>query len=200
LIGSKKQRATMSSSTSPPSPRKPANKRQKTASLPESSLTLARNAIAAAQKELEEREKAVNMQEQRLEEAKKAAPALFAQPCDLFELRQVPHSDNNEDFVVKYLGRNETPPFTIQGDYDNDATTAEIGWLMFCTYYTGSYSFSFARDYLDAREYYNADKQKVEDMFLPVGVEFCSPMKTSLKTNKCLVVNQESEQLLEHQP
>lgn len=159
----------MSSSTSPPSHSKPASKRQK-ASVPDSSLTLARNAIAAAQKELEEREKAVNMQEQRLEEAKKAAPALFAQPGDLFELRQVPYSDNNEDFVVEYLGRNETPPFTIQGDYDNDATTADIGWLMFCIYYTGSYSFWFAREYLDAREYYNADKQKVEDTFcVPPG-------------------------------
>ena len=76
-------------SSSPPSPSAPPSKRQNTAEEKSEAVNSGLKVFfdqnqLALQKNIEEREAALKLGEQQLEEAKKAAPALFAKPGDQF--------------------------------------------------------------------------------------------------------------------
>lgn len=115
----------------------------------ETDLTLTRNIIDAglrtfvskqildAQTDLENREQVIRESIRQLEEAKQAAPALFAKPGDMFEWL-CPSEMYNESFtepcVLEYLGRNETAPIPIElslSGIDFIRSSPEVGWLVF---------------------------------------------------------------------
>jgi hypothetical protein len=97
-------------SSSPPSPSAPPSKRQKTEEEKSEESEAVKNGLKvffdqnqlALQKNIEEREAALKLGEQQLEEAKKAAPALFAKPGDQFTFH-VTYCDF--DAIVEYVGR-----------------------------------------------------------------------------------------------
>jgi len=67
----------------------------------------------AAQATLEKREEDLLTMSKQLEEAKKVAPAVFANPGDLFTWRGGGSSDDGVPNVVAYIGRNDIPPRQI---------------------------------------------------------------------------------------
>jgi hypothetical protein len=101
-------------------------------------FTFVNKQMIDTQNNLEKREQIVRESLKQLEEAKQAAPALFAKPGDLFEW----FCDSNvynencdvEPCVIEYLGRNETAPISIElqlGGINFTRKSPAIGWLVF---------------------------------------------------------------------
>lgn len=131
----------------------------------------------ALQKNLEEREAALKLAEQQLEEAKKAVPALFAEPGDQFTFH-VSYCDF--DAIVEYVGRNTTPPRKVKfgGSYDDNYYSPEIGWLIFRN--VGEVNFRVYRDMVGAwpiSKYSHYDGEKMKDDTLCIPPEMCGELK-----------------------
>ena len=97
----------------------------------------------SAQVALEKREEAFLTMNKQLEEAKKVAPAIFANPGDLFTWRGGGSGDNEVPNVVAYVGRNDITPRQTKykyNRYDSDIPSGDgpkyrlsppVGWLVF---------------------------------------------------------------------
>lgn len=100
-------------------------------------LTFVNKQMLDSQHDLEKREQLVRESLKQLEEAKQAAPALFAKSGDLFQwyCESNAYNDNCvEPCIIEYLGRNETAPISIElqrGGFKFTRKSPAIGWLVF---------------------------------------------------------------------
>ena len=135
----------------------------------------------AKQKDLEKREAALKLAEQQLEEAKKAAPALFAKPGDKFTF----HSNyaDGEELLIEYVGRNTTKPRKADFGGDHNYQSPGIGWLIFRS--TGGYPpakvvYRGLRDLVGAwpiAAYSHYDEEKMITDTLCIPPEMCGDLK-----------------------
>mmetsp|Transcript_7718 Transcript_7718/g.13008 ORF Transcript_7718/g.13008 Transcript_7718/m.13008 type:complete len:187 (-) Transcript_7718:242-802(-) len=174
-------------SSSPPSPSAPPSKRQNTAEEKSEAVNSGLKVFfdqnqLALQKNIEEREAALKLGEQQLEEAKKAAPALFAKPGDQFTFH-VTYCDF--DAIVEYVGRNTTPPRKVEfcGTYEDNRFSPEIGWLIF--HNAGGYTpinvcNGGIRDTIGAwpiAQYSHYDEKEMKRDTLCIPPEMCGDLK-----------------------
>mmetsp|Transcript_23014 Transcript_23014/g.34196 ORF Transcript_23014/g.34196 Transcript_23014/m.34196 type:complete len:186 (-) Transcript_23014:164-721(-) len=176
-------------SSSPPSPSAPPSKRQNTAEEKSEAVNSGLKVFfdqnqLALQKNIEEREAALKLGEQQLEEAKKAAPALFAKPGDQFTFH-VTYCDF--DAIVEYVGRNTTPPQKADfgGDHNN-YQSPDIGWLIFRN--VGEVNFRVYRDMVGAwpiskYSHYEGGKMKNDTLCIPPGM--CGELKVWRGWGEC---------------
>ena len=137
----------------------------------------------SAKKDLDQREedKVVCQKQIILDEAKRAAPVVFAQPGDLFTWectdRYNSYTQDEHVKVVKYIGRNNTPP--TYDEHDKDCRwpeTPELGWLVFLVI-EGNIS-EHMSTWNDQYRYYNADGEIVPNT-LCVPLEKCGILRVN---------------------
>jgi len=161
-------------------------KRQKTIHGDEQS-SLTRRALSifvnqkqlSAKKDLDQREAEVVRQKHILDEAKRAAPVVFAKEGDLFTWECTDRYSTSDDYVkvIKYIGRNQTPPRYADNDKDcRWPKTPELGWLVFLVIEEGNiYEHMQAYEY-DDLSYYNADNEEVPNT-LCIPLEKCGILR-----------------------
>lgn len=153
-------------------------------------LTLVNKELLEIQNDLEKREQAVRGSLKQLEEAKRAAPALFAQQGDLFEWlcqSDMYNETYKEPCVLEYLGRNETAPIPIQlnlGGVNFTRNSPEIGWLVF-RYVSGQhinntgYGIRYALDAFPQELFQHYDKGQADVSTICIPPEMCGSLKVA---------------------